>query len=622
VLFKNAPALIDESVERAIAQYANPMAVTVESGEKLSDALERNCPAAGPAYYEVLERWIAGRTENAQETSVAGVSSVVVPYCIGKSFYRITLSENSPGKLFESQKSRFKREWQKFLNDIKVTSGITDESEFENLPDKFTLKVPPPIIEIRAQKDSFGNIVDAIGTVYGASAVEAIDTPESGVQQVQDEDCNFSQGWSIDRAARDFAAISEAYHVNRIEQRRRTEGEFGPVNIVVLDSGVQKVDDPLYRSLVKGMGNESDMYSLEEPPRIHAEQVVGAIGGFFSTIFDFLSRDVLIYSYNIYEERQEQCDADGVCAVRYWEPSIEKFRTGIDSVPSLDGGPTIVNLSQTFPADNRNGDLKGPISSSSNILLVSAAGNDEKNLQTGDGARFPPLYGGEETSNIIVVAGLDADSMRTEGCDGTNYGSGVVDIGAIARHVPTMQYDKATSMVGLSFANGTSVAAPSVAYAASLIYRLRHDRLDPVDVKKRIIFSSDINGLLEDYVKDGRVLNIARAINLYSDAVTRVSNDEYSRGVVRLSESDEPRINLCENPLVTDDVGSVRKISRIVGGTNDGKFLIYLETGGRVMKHVCMGRIPSIFFLEAGSEETVEIKPDELQDVTFAMTKP
>jgi hypothetical protein len=182
-----------------------------------------------------------------------------------------------------------------------------------------------------------------------------------------------------------------------------------------------------------------------------------------------------------------------------------------------------------------------------------------------------------------------------------------------------MQYDSTNSSVSLSFANGTSVAAPGVAYAASLIYRLRQSKLDPVDVKKRIIFSADIDGRLDRFVKDGRVLNISRAVNMYSDAVTKVKSDHYLRGVVRLGEADSVRSNLCDNPLVTDNWRSVAKIARIIGGSDDGAFLMYLETGGTIRKVICRGTLPKILFTQADSNEEIEIKAGELLDVTFGM---
>lgn len=176
----------------------------------------------------------------------------------------------------------------------------------------------------------------------------------------------------------------------------------------------------------------------------------------------------------------------------------------------LDIDGAIVNMSFTFEADaNSIGTFKTTFSQSKKTLFVVAAGNDKRAMSQND---VPAILGGTIGENQITVAASQDGGLLAAF---TNYGADYVDIAAPGCSMRSW-LSNADREVALS---GTSMAAPLVTFAASLVRSLK-PRMSPAQVKARILASGDLLPS-EDRSKvwSGSVLNVAKTLFVNDDYV-------------------------------------------------------------------------------------------------------
>lgn len=120
-----------------------------------------------------------------------------------------------------------------------------------------------------------------------------------------------------------------------------------------------------------------------------------------------------------------------------------------------------------------------------NVLIINSAGNDNKNLDTGDFFHFPydENYN-QEISNFIKVgaSGYEKGSFRYTN---SNYGKNVVDIFAPGSDIYTTS---TRNKEGFEYVSGTSFAAPLVSLTAGLLYSY-HPNLKVSEIKNIILDS-------------------------------------------------------------------------------------------------------------------------------------
>jgi hypothetical protein len=113
-----------------------------------------------------------------------------------------------------------------------------------------------------------------------------------------------------------------------------------------------------------------------------------------------------------------------------------------------------------------------------------------------------------------------------DGRSGSNYGT-MFDIGAPGENViSTIRYNRYGAL------SGTSQAAPLISGAASLLLA-KDSKLMPVQLKQRLIYTSDLFENLDDKILGGR-LNIDRAL-AYEDDLVTLKNGTTLKGTVRKS---------------------------------------------------------------------------------------
>jgi hypothetical protein len=179
----------------------------------------------------------------------------------------------------------------------------------------------------------------------------------------------------------------------------------------------------------------------------------------------------------------------------------------------MDVQGAVVNMSFRFDADSDSINLFQEIHRSSDkTLFVVAAGNGGAPMSQGD---VPAMLGGLDARNQITVAATHQSGPNQAGLTQfSNSGSDYVDIAAPGCAIESWISNTKQS-VPLS---GTSMAAPLVSFAASLIYSL-HPGLPPGRVKARLLSSGDLLPSPREVVASQSTLNIAKALYLFDDYI-------------------------------------------------------------------------------------------------------
>ena len=176
--------------------------------------------------------------------------------------------------------------------------------------------------------------------------------------------------------------------------------------------------------------------------------------------------------------------------------------------------PDVVNLSFEYSAeidDGRNDVFYAAINEQQgNTLFVVSAGNHGAELRSTSPCEvLPACYDGK---NVVTVGALDAsdDGPAMMGADGggSNFGDRVHLAAPGQDILSTIPGDRVGAM------SGTSQSAPIVAGAASLLY-LYEPRLQPIQVKNRLIYTSDLFPSLFSKLQGGR-LNVQRLLAFHT----------------------------------------------------------------------------------------------------------
>ncbi|UII77676.1 S8 family peptidase [Flagellimonas sp. HMM57] len=155
---------------------------------------------------------------------------------------------------------------------------------------------------------------------------------------------------------------------------------------------------------------------------------------------------------------------------------------------AVDNGAKIINCSfgKSFSPNAEWVYSAIQYAASRDVLIVHAAGNDGKDLDSADNANYPndhKLTNMEFTNNVITVGALTSKYGSEMVATFSNYGKSNVDVfapgDAIYSTMPGNEYD---------FQGGTSMAAPAVAGVAALI-RSYYPQLSANQVKQIIVQS-------------------------------------------------------------------------------------------------------------------------------------
>jgi cell wall-associated protease len=251
------------------------------------------------------------------------------------------------------------------------------------------------------------------------------------------------------------------------------------------------VGDDYFNSQQKNYGSPDCM----GPDAHHGTHVAGIIAGIRGNGLgaDGIADRVKILAIRAVPDGDER-DKDVANAIRY----------------AADHGAKVINMSfgKDYNQDKAAVDEAVKYAIKKDVLLIQAAGNDNKNIDSA--AHFPnPNYlsGGRAGAYIVVGAsGLKDDQHLKAGF--SNYGKTEVDVFApgvqIYSSVPGSHYD---------YFDGTSMAAPVVAGLAALI-REYYPKLKAAEVKDIILESVVKRDALTNDCASGGVVNAYQALQL------------------------------------------------------------------------------------------------------------
>ncbi|HEY9039042.1 MAG TPA: S8 family serine peptidase [Roseovarius sp.] len=215
----------------------------------------------------------------------------------------------------------------------------------------------------------------------------------------------------------------------------------------------------------------------------------------------------------------------------------------------------------------------------SRMLFVAAAGNEGQAMDDASCRILPACLNGLD--NVITVVGLNADLADPRpwqtGTAATNTNP-EFDVGAIAENVLST-----VSKNRFAHRSGTSIAAPQVAAAASLVFSagefIYRDaqggaQLAPKIVKDRLIYTADFFGELSGDVRAGR-LNIGRSMHL-GDAQFELFDGRRIVGQVKQA----PAEFTCRTPQEDQQFQKWWNVRRLVYNDARQRHIVFRHVGG------------------------------------------
>ena len=206
-----------------------------------------------------------------------------------------------------------------------------------------------------------------------------------------------------------------------------------------------------------------------------------------------ICNDVQIMAIRAVPEGDER-DKDVANAIRY----------------AVDHGAKVINMSfgKDLSQDKKAVDEAVKYAVKKDVLLVQAAGNDNKDIDTLPHFPNPDYLNGGIAGSYLVVGASGMKNDSTLKAAFSNYGKTQVDVFA-----PGVQIYSCIPRSKYAYFDGTSMACPMVAGLAALI-REYYPKLTAVQVKEIIMQSVVKSPYLEKYCATAGVVNAYQAILL------------------------------------------------------------------------------------------------------------
>jgi cell wall-associated protease len=258
----------------------------------------------------------------------------------------------------------------------------------------------------------------------------------------------------------------------------------------------------------RSYGNNNIMVSLDAA--VHGTHVSGIIGAVRNNKvgMDGVADNVQIMTLRAVPDGDEH-DKDIALAIRY----------------AVDHGARVINMSfgKSFSPQKKWVDEAVRYAESKDVLLVHAAGNDAKNLDTTFNYPSPQLLDGNRPKNWITVGASGDPKIGGLTANFSNYGKNEVDVFAPGVKI----WSTVPGTNTYQFLQGTSMASPVVAGLAALIMQY-YPTLSAEQVKQVIEQSAQNPGhpvktpgdgeevTMDQLSRTGGVINAYEAIKLAS----------------------------------------------------------------------------------------------------------
>jgi len=209
---------------------------------------------------------------------------------------------------------------------------------------------------------------------------------------------------------------------------------------------------------------------IKGPDALHGSHVAGIIGADRSNALGIrgVADHVLIMGVRNTPNGDER-DKDVANAIRY----------------ATDNGAKVINMSfgKYYASDKAAVDEAVKYAVSKDVLLVQAAGNDNKDIDVENSFPSRKYLGGGQASSWITVGASGYKDDETLKADFSNFGKTAVDVFA-----PGVKINSTIPENKYKLENGTSMAAPVVTGLAALI-RSYYPKLTAIQVKDIILKS-------------------------------------------------------------------------------------------------------------------------------------
>ena len=277
------------------------------------------------------------------------------------------------------------------------------------------------------------------------------------------------------KMSKEFIIYSDSFDINleRAESLVEQYSDFVNYYYNIEFNGRNVVGDDIYDLTDQDYGNSNVRHSKKSES--HGTHVAGIIGANRNNNLGMkgVNDNIEIMPIRAVPNGDEY-DKDISLAIRY----------------AVDNGARIINMSfgKSFSSNPEWVYDAIKYAKKNNVLIVHAAGNDNKDLDNGDDKNFPNdhKYSDEFTNNYISVGASTINYNEDLVAYFSNYGQNNVDI-----YAPGYEIFSLTPEDEYDFKNGTSMAAPAVSGVASLI--LSYFPKTSAKKLKKIILESGID---------------------------------------------------------------------------------------------------------------------------------
>lgn len=619
------------SVDKLVKSQA--ISVTVRDGETIKEVVERVCGQEPESYFEYFKNKV-----NIDLDTVLTEQSVEIPLCSDRWYKEIVMPKKTLWDVFMAEPSSSLDGtpiWVGF--DVPEGTKLDDPLNaryfvpaFRNLnpgvdPNRIPqgTKVLFPTAPARA-KDALP-VASFQGDVIPQLSISDEEMDEQGMVCMP-PDVSSNYPYSVTELLR---ALSANYLVTPKRPR-------GKIKVVSADSGLYGLGQGfLQANAVEMPASQSeeefatDMKPLfDDEKSAHGTQVASLLlgGSDLISIAGVLpiSERVTLVPQRIYEARTYELK--NVATNEVTNPRVKVTRAYAFE--------DVMNAANTFNAKIANLSLKTflPIADIANrpkdsrMLFVVAAGNGDGDLNSERKKVYPAIYGA--SPDVIAVAAVDGKGNLAPF---SNFGSQYVQIAAPGCEIPVISYDHANSTFFQEKQNGTSLAAPLVSFTAALIASEVNGQIEPSKIKERLLASADFRtGDLRDKVADGRVLNVARSVAVWTDVVQLknkpsllIGNVTFLRANKKLG-ADSILTLKCKDETVSKDI-RLKRLRKIAfgyessGGVDYARVYYDVDSAGMATKSCLLPDNLEVEFDQLSPPLTKRYKLSAIADITTKM---
>jgi subtilisin family serine protease len=334
-------------------------------------------------------------------------------------------------------------------------------------------------------------------------------------------DCNREKAeWPIDHAT-----LNQAFIENAAARPKNSENRIAKV--LILDTGIEDIETwskalpPQNLGKMLGYNMRSGMpqyYGVNlateeneaDPPldledRLHGAEVAATVlGGSIIPPSEKLRLSIKLSFAGI-----STADADGVPFLSAAAVARAFQQAKANQIP-------IVNASLDATED-RDIFALALKQAGEDVLFVVAAGNDGQAFSPSN-STWPASFGGAPANGLGgLVVTVGAHDMAGVISPFTRRGPGEVDILAPGCVIKTYSKEgRSSAQLVEQSREGTSYSAPIISLVAAILYS---EGLAPADIKRRLLYSADMDGAWQTLVHSSGKLNLRAALSLWRDYV-------------------------------------------------------------------------------------------------------